>query len=69
MDKLAQVVKVAEVRGVTNFLIDTGAIKVASDDEFDALVSSVSQEIGDNYTIDTIINKTAQVLGIEASED
>jgi hypothetical protein len=61
MDKLAMV-KLAEVNGVLAGLVDEGLIKISSDEEFDALSELVSDNLDDEYDMDDILNKTAEVM-------
>ena len=60
MDKIAMV-KQAEVTGIIAGLVDTGFLKVASDDEFEALTTIVTDNISNEYDLDDVLLKTAEV--------
>ena len=63
MDKIATLVKEAEVRGVLAGLADAGHIKIASAEELEAYTEAVSGLIGDSeYDLDTVLGKTAEVI-------
>ena len=63
MDKLAYLVKEAEVRGVLAGLVDTGHLKVASVEDIDAMAGAVSDMIeGTDYDLDTVLDKTAELI-------
>jgi len=68
MQKFAHLVKTAEIRGVMAYLVDSEMVKVASEEDFDALVNEVAEAIGDEqYDLNTVLNKTAEV--IEGSQE
>lgn len=68
MNKIASLVKEAEVRGVLAGLVDGGHLKIASVEDLEALTEAVSGAVeGYDYDLDTILSKTAEV--IEAMED
>ena len=60
-EKLAMV-KHAEIGGVVAALIDAEYIKVADEDTFASLVSEVSERVGDDYTLEGVVEKTAEVV-------
>ena len=63
MNKIAELVKEAEVRGVLAALVDGGHLKVASQEEFDALTEVVSASIdGYDHDLNTVLSKTAEVI-------
>ncbi len=61
LDKLAQLeaVRESEVRGCLAAFVDSGIMKVASEEDFDAISSAVAQNIGIDYDIDTIYKTAA----------
>lgn len=61
MDKLAMV-KLAEVNGVIAGLVDEDLVKVASEDEFNALCDLVAENLDDEYDMEDVLNKTAEVV-------
>lgn len=61
MDKIAMV-KTAEVRGVIACLVDNELVKVANQDEFNALSDLVEANVSENYDVNEVMNKTAEVL-------
>ena len=68
MQKFAHLVKTAEIRGVMAYLVDSEMVKVASEEDFDALVNEVADAIGDEqYDLNTVLNKTAEI--IEGSQE
>jgi len=58
MDKMAELVRDSEVRGALAAFVDTGLMKVASADEFDAVCNDVCKVIGAS---DYNIQKVAQI--------
>lgn len=62
LNKVAEEVKEAEVRGVEAAFCDSGLVKVASAEDFDDLVVKVASLVGDSYTIEDIANATDVVL-------
>lgn len=63
MDKLAELAKEAEVRGVLAAYVDQGLLKVASAEDFDALSTAVTRNLtSDSYTIDDIATTTDRLL-------
>ena len=64
LDKLAQLsaVRESEVRGCLAAFVDSGIMKVASEEEFDALSSAVADNIGLDYDIDTIYKTAAYFM-------
>lgn len=70
LDKLAQLsaVRESEVRGCLAAFVDSGIMKVASEEDFDALASAVSSNIGLDYDIDTIYKTAAYLIGEPAEE-
>lgn len=69
MDKIATLVKEAEVRGVLAGLVDAGHLKVASYEDLEALTSAVSSCLDQNYDLDDVLSKTAEVLDYLENED
>lgn len=78
MNKIASLVKEAEVRGVLAGLVDGGHLKIASAEDLEALTEVVSGAVeGYDYDLNTILSKTAEVMEAlenegqdkEASED
>lgn len=78
MNKIASLVKEAEVRGVLAGLVDGGHLKIASAEDLEALTEVVSGAVeGYDYDLNTILSKTAEVIEYlenegqdkEASED
>ena len=78
MNKIASLVKEAEVRGVLAGLVDGGHLKIASVEDLEALTEVVSGAVeGYDYDLNTILSKTAEVIEYlenegqdkEASED
>ena len=70
MQKFAHLVKTAEIRGVMAYLVDSEMVKVASEEDFDALVNEVADAIGDEqYDLNTVLNKTAELIGGEDSQE
>jgi hypothetical protein len=67
MDKIAQL-KHAEVAGVISGLIDGGYIKVASDEDFEALTGAVANSISNDWDLNEVLDKTAEVMEY-ASDD
>ncbi len=65
LDKLAQIsaVRDSEVRGCLAAFVDSGIMKVASEEDFDALSSAVAANIGLDYDIDTIYKTASYLLG------
>lgn len=61
MDKIAQL-KHAEVAGVISGLIDGGYLKLASDQEFEALTDVVAGSVSDQWDLNEVLNKTAEVV-------
>lgn len=61
MDKIAQL-KHAEVAGVISGLIDGGYIKLASEQEFEDLTGIVAGSISDNWDLNEVLDKTAEVM-------
>ncbi len=69
MEKLAHLVKEAEVRGVLAGLVDGGLLKVASLEELEMLTQAVASSIeGYDYSLEDVLEKTAAVLKV-AEED
>ena len=63
MIKIAEQVKVAEVRGAIAAFMDAGLMKTASSQqEFDAIVDAVSANLDDNYDMQKIASVTDAVL-------
>lgn len=63
MDKIATLVKEAEVRGVLAGLADAGHLKIASAEELEAFTEAVSGLLPDTeYDLNDVLNKTAEVL-------
>lgn len=56
MEKLAQAIKLAEVNGACRCLADMEILKVANEDEFNLVVDALSQDLGDDYTTEDILN-------------
>lgn len=68
MDKIAQL-KHAEVAGVISGLIDGGYIKLASEQEFEDLTGIVAGSISDNWDLNEVLDKTAEVMSGEEDMD
>lgn len=68
MDKLAMV-KLAEVNGVIAGLVDEGLVKVASEEEFNALCDLVSDDLDDSYDLEDVLNKTAEIVEVAEALD
>lgn len=62
INKVAEQVKEAEVRGVMAAFVDAGLVKVASENAFDDLCGIVAQNIGMDYDLQKIANVTEAVL-------
>ena len=63
MNKSAHLVKTAEIRGVMACLVDSEMVKVACEEDFDALVNKVADAIGDEqYDLNTVLNKTGEII-------
>lgn len=62
MDKIAEQVKEAEVRGCMAAFVDAGLVKVAGQDEFEALCGAVAANVGDNYDLEKIAAVTDAVI-------
>lgn len=63
MDKLAELAKEAEVRGVLAAYVDSGLLKVASAQEFDTLSAAVAQTLNnDGYSVEDIAAATDRLL-------
>lgn len=64
MEKIAELAKEAEVRGVLAAFVDQGLLKVASTDDFDQLAAKVASIVADDgYTIEDIAGATASLQG------
>ncbi|MCB5270500.1 MAG: hypothetical protein LHW56_01490 [Candidatus Cloacimonetes bacterium] len=61
MDKLA-FVKVAEVSGVIASLAENEIVKIASAEDFDAIVDAVAEDLPTQYGMDDVLAKTAEVM-------
>jgi hypothetical protein len=61
MDKIAMV-KAAEVRGVLACLLDNDLMKVANEEEFEAVAEIVAENLGDDYTLEDVLDTTAEVI-------
>ena len=69
MDKIAMV-KAAEVRGVLACLVDNEMVKVGNEAEFEEVAMAVAEELGDEYTLEDVLEGTAEVMeAIEALEN
>jgi len=69
MDKIAMV-KAAEVRGVLACLVDNEMVKVGNEAEFEEVAAAVAEELGDEYTLEDVLEGTAEVMeAIEALEN
>ena len=62
MDKMAALVKTAEVNGVLAALIDTGHVKLATDEDFDVVADAIAANLSDNYDLEEVLNKTAEIM-------
>lgn len=60
-EKVAMV-KHAEIGGVVAALIDAEYIKVADEEVFADLVGEVSERVGDDYTLESVVEKTAEIV-------
>ena len=69
MDKFAEYVRDAEVRGVLGACVHSGILPELSEAGFDKLASDVCDKLGDNadYSIDDVLQATADCLN-EAAE-
>ena len=63
MDKIASL-RLGETQGVLAALYDNGIVKVASDERFDALALLVSENLPEEYGLDDVFSKTAEILEI-----
>ena len=54
MQKIAEQVKEAEVRGCVAAFIDAGLVKIAGQEEFDAVCSAVTEQLPDAYDMQKI---------------
>ena len=61
MDKVAMI-KSAEVRGVLACLVDNGLVKVANEESFEAIADAVASNLGDDYTLEDVLDNTADVV-------
>jgi len=61
MEKLAMI-KQAEVNGVMAALLETELVKVASEEDFDAVTSCITDGLSDDYDMEEVLAKTAEVL-------
>jgi len=69
MDKVAMV-KSAEVRGVLACLVDNELVKVAEEEEFDALAEVVAENLPEEYTLEDVLDVTGKVMeALEGSEE
>lgn len=70
MDKLAELVRDVEVRGVLGACVHSGVLPELSPEGFDKLAADVSAKIGDdeNYTIDSVMQAAADVLNESAEK-
>lgn len=69
MNKIASLVKEAEVRGVLAGLVDGGHLKIASVEDLEALTEAVSGAVeGYDYDLNTILSKTAEVIEAQENE-
>lgn len=68
MEKIASLVKTAEVRGVMACLVDSDLVKVANAEDFDALTEAVSENLSEDYNLDEVLNKTAEILDAVEAE-
>lgn len=63
MDKLAELMRAAEIRGVVSAFVDAGLVKVAGQEEFDSLVGSVCARLGDEkYDLKKVASITDALL-------
>ncbi len=62
LEKVAEMTRMAEVRGCLAAFHDAGLIKVASDQAFDGLCAQVADMIGYDYDLEKIAGATDKVL-------
>ena len=62
MQKIAEQVKEAEVRGCVAAFIDAGLVKIAGQEEFDAVCSAVTEQLPDAYDMQKIAAVTDAIL-------
>lgn len=62
IDKVAEMTRLAEVRGCMAAFHDAGLIKVASDQAFDGLCEEVASRIGYDYDLEKIAAATDSLL-------
>lgn len=62
MDKLAEFARSAEVRGAVAAFIDTGMLKVASQEAFEDLVEKVAEGCGEDYDLPKVAAVTLAVV-------
>lgn len=62
MNKIAEEVKIAEVRGCMAAFVDAGLVKVANEEAFDTLCNAVSQNLDDNYNLEKVASVTESIL-------
>lgn len=61
MEKIAMI-KQAEVNGVMAALLETELVKVASEEDFDAVTSCIADSLSDDYDMEEVLAKTAEVM-------
>ena len=63
MDKIVELIKEAEVRGVLAAFVDAGLVKVAGQEAFDKLAAAVCRKLGEeDYTLEKVAQVTEAVL-------
>lgn len=65
MEKTAELVRMAEVRGCLAAFHDAGLIKVANDQAFDGLCEQVADMIGYDYDLEKIAKSTDAVIAAD----
>lgn len=68
MDKIAMV-KVAEVSGVVAAMAEAELIKIASEEMFDAVVDAVAGSLDNDYDLNAVLAKTAEVMSLIEDEN
>ena len=64
MDKIAEMVRDAEIRGALAAFVDAGLVKVASQEAFEGLVAAVGNKLGeDDYDLQKVAAVTDEILG------
>jgi hypothetical protein len=62
MDKIAEVVKMAEVNGFVAGLVDTGILKVANEEEMAVVADVIAENLPEDYTMEDAMAVAAEVV-------